>query len=208
MKKEIVIATGNLGKLDEFRKILGNENYCFKTLSEIGFNDEIIEDGDTFEANAIIKAQIVTAYCKNQFPDKSFFVLADDSGLEVDALGGAPGIYTARFAGVGASDEENLTKLLDALVDKENRFAKFVCVLALHTPTGQLETYRGEIKGVIAQTPRGDHGFGYDPIFAPIREVHGELNHEKTFAQMSHQEKKADSHRGRAIQKLAKSKAM
>tara|TARA_B110000483_G_C18126759_1_gene515928 strand:+ start:743 stop:1360 length:618 start_codon:yes stop_codon:yes gene_type:complete len=202
MSKEIVIATGNPGKLDEFRKILGSETFHFKTLKDIQFHADIVEDGDTFEANALIKARTI-----HQFHGGS--VLADDSGLEVDALGGAPGIYTARFAGVGASDEANHQKLLKELqgvTEDSDRGAKFVCVLAFINDQGEEFLFRGEVPGLIVRKPRGDQGFGYDPVFAPIRiNEQGQESTEKTFAQMSHQEKKADSHRGRAIAKLSKS---
>lgn len=194
MKKQLLIATGNPGKTEEFKKILGTEEFEFLTLKDIGFHDEIIEDGTTFEANALIKARAVSKHY-------SGYILADDSGLEVDALDGAPGIYTARYAGVGASDEENYSKLLKALEGNSKRGAQFVCVIAIKTPQGQEATFRGEIKGEIQTSPRGEEGFGYDPIFAPMTKEGAPL----TYAQMSHEAKKADSHRGRAIERLSQS---
>lgn len=194
MKKQLLIATGNPGKTEEFKKILGTEEFEFLTLKDIGFHEEIIEDGTTFEANALIKARAVSKHY-------SGYILADDSGLEVDALGGAPGIYTARYAGVGASDEENYNKLLKSLEGNPSRGAQFVCVIAIRTPLGKEATFRGEIKGEIQSHPRGDQGFGYDPIFAPITSEGTPL----TYAQMSHEAKKADSHRGRAIELLSQS---
>lgn len=199
MKTEILIATGNPGKTEEFRKILGDENFNFLTLKDIDFHDEIIEDGDSFEANAKIKAIALQDHY-------SGYILADDSGLEVEALGGAPGIYTARYAGIGATDQENYQKLLDDLKGETNRKACFVCVLALLSPDRELNLFRGEVPGWIQESPRGEQGFGYDPVFAPERESELQAQtSQKTFAEMSHVEKKSDSHRGRAIQQLASS---
>ncbi len=188
MKQVIVIATGNQGKLKEFYKILGEELFEFKSLKDIGFDDEIIEDGNTFEANAIIKAEVVRKF--SNLP-----VMADDSGIEVEALNGAPGIYTARYAGENATDEENNAKLLGALETSSNRNAQFVCALCYIDATGTQTVVRGEVKGTIMQKGIGNMGFGYDPLFAPI-------GSEKTFGQMTMEEKKSLSHRGEALKKL------
>jgi len=190
VKQTIVIATGNQGKLKEFYTILGSERFEFKSLSDIGFHDEIIEDGDTFEANAIIKAHAVRAFC--DLP-----VMADDSGIEVDALGGKPGIYTARFAGENATDLENNEKLLHELSENSNRGAQFVCALCFIDALGNETVVRGEVKGSILESPVGDRGFGYDPLFVPVGTT-------MSFGQMSMEDKKALSHRGEAIKKLKK----
>ncbi len=155
-------------------------------LRDLDWHDEIVEDGATFEANALIKARAV--YAKHQLP-----VLADDSGLEVDALGGAPGIYTARFAGIGATDAQNRELLLQKLQDlpSEARGAKFVCVLAWIDADGREFLFRGECLGRILESEIGDQGFGYDSLFAP-------QGHQQSFAQMDPMQKKGFSHRGAA----------
>ncbi|MGL1903890.1 MAG: RdgB/HAM1 family non-canonical purine NTP pyrophosphatase [Fibrobacterales bacterium] len=188
MKQTIVIATGNQGKLKEFYAILGSDNFEFKSLKDIGFTDEIIEDGDTFEANARIKAVAVQKFC-------NLPVMADDSGIEVDALDARPGIYTARFAGEHATDQQNNDKLLSELSGNTNRGAQFVCALCYLDGTGSETIVRGEVKGSIVVSPRGIHGFGYDPLFVPNE-------YDKTFAEMSMVEKKSLSHRGEAIKKI------
>lgn len=188
MKQTIVIATGNQGKLKEFYTILGDEQFEFKSLKDIGFTDEIVEDGDTFEANAKIKAHAVHSFC-------NLPVMADDSGIEVDALEGRPGIYTARFAGVGATDDENNQKLLKELYGNENRGAQFVCALCYLDCDGNEVIVRGEVRGSILQKEIGDNGFGYDPLFMPD-------GYDRSFGQMTMQEKKSLSHRGEAIKKI------
>lgn len=192
-KQHLVIATGNAGKVKEFLNILGDDCYTFLTLRDIGFADDIVEDADSFQGNALLKAQAVAAFLAVRYPD--YAVLADDSGLEVDALGGAPGIFTARYAGVGASDEQNYRKLLDALQGNANRGARFRCCLCYVAPGAEPRFYEGECRGEILQAPIGDHGFGYDPVFRPLGES-------RSFAQMEHAEKKAMSHRGAAIHKM------
>ncbi|MGL1936562.1 MAG: RdgB/HAM1 family non-canonical purine NTP pyrophosphatase [Fibrobacterales bacterium] len=188
MKQTIVIATGNQGKLKEFYAILGSDNFEFKSLKDIGFFDEIIEDGDTFEANARIKAVAVQTFC-------NLPVMADDSGIEVDALDARPGIYTARFAGEHATDQQNNDKLLNELSGNTNRGAQFVCALCHLDSNGAETIVRGEVKGTIVEEPIGDQGFGYDPLFIPN-------GSEKTFGQMGMVEKKVLSHRGEAIKKI------
>lgn len=190
----LVIATGNKGKLKEFIKILGETQYQFLTLGDIGFSDPIVEDGSTFEENARIKARVVATFLQAQ--GKHWTVLADDSGLEVDALGGAPGIYTARYAGEKASDADNIQKLLSELQGNSQRKARFVCALCWHSSTEE-KVFHGECPGTILTAPKGSEGFGYDPIFEPN-------GHTRSFAEMTHDEKKSMSHRGFALQELKK----
>ncbi|MBQ9757401.1 MAG: XTP/dITP diphosphatase [Clostridia bacterium] len=157
---KLVLASQNKHKAMEMQAILG-DGITLVTLDEVGCGDlEIIEDGETFEENAIKKA--VTVMEKTGLPS-----VADDSGLCVDALSGAPGVYTARFAGEGASDDENIEKLLSELdgVSEENRTARFVSVIALAVPNKEPITYRGEVNGRILFEKHGENGFGYDPVF-------------------------------------------
>jgi len=157
---KLVLASKNKHKAEEMQAILGDK-VTLLTLDEVGCGDlEIIEDGSTFRENAIKKA--VTVMEKTGLSS-----IADDSGLAVDALDGRPGIYTARFAGEGASDNENIEKLLSELsgVSEENRTAKFVSVIALAVPNQEPVTYRGEVSGRILFEKHGKNGFGYDPVF-------------------------------------------
>lgn len=194
MKQQtLVIATGNPGKVQEFQNILGTEHFVFKTLRDIHFHQEIQENGDSFTANSLIKAQAVRDFLDQQALD--WPVLADDSGLEVEALQGAPGIFTARFAGEGASDEANYQKLLHELKEQSNRQARFVCVLTYLASGQKAQIFRGSCPGSILEAPMGTQGFGYDPVFQP-------QGHTRSFGQMTHQEKKTLSHRGEAIQQL------
>ncbi|MBQ7036027.1 MAG: XTP/dITP diphosphatase [Clostridia bacterium] len=183
--KMLVIATGNMGKLKEFRRIL--PSFSFTTMKEAGFSGDIEENGKTFEENALIKARAVCAATGKA-------AIADDSGLTVDALGGAPGIYSARYAGEGASDRDLYQKLLREMesVPEGERTAAFVSVIAYVTPEGEEKTFRGECSGVIAHAPHGENGFGYDPVFF-VPEIG------KTFGEMDAEEKNAISHRGRAL---------
>jgi len=191
-KTTLIIATGNAGKVKEFQKILGDTLYDFKTLRDIGFTSEIVEDGDSFGENAAIKARAVVDYVKAKgIPG---IVLADDSGLEVTALDNEPGIFTARYAGIGASDEANYQKLLRNLKDKTDRSARFVCWLCWYDGY-TLKLFDGTCEGHILQAPRGTEGFGYDPVFEPN-------GYKRSFGEMTHDEKKALSHRGAAIKKL------
>lgn len=163
------------------------------SLDDLGVAGDPTEDGSTFEANARIKARFALA--ATGLPS-----LADDSGLEVDALGGRPGVHTRRFAGPNATDAENNAKLLRELagLPPERRSARYVCVLALALPDGRLVTRRGTSRGRIATEPRGTGGFGYDPIFEPVGEPPGG----RTFAVFSEQEKHRISHRGRAARRM------
>lgn len=185
----LVIATKNKGKIKEFREIL--QGLPFEILSLMDFPQcpEIIENGSSFQENAIIKAETLRDYTEHT-------VLADDSGLEVDYLGGNPGIYSARFAGEGASDEANNQKLLGLLSDVswEQRGAQFTCVIAISRPHNETVVVQGRCRGMIAREPRGDLGFGYDPLFF-LPEF------EKTFSQLGPDIKNKISHRGNAMKK-------
>ena len=187
-KMKIVFATNNQNKLIEVRKILGNQ---FKVLSleDIGCHDDIPEKGQTLEDNALIKAQ----YVYNKYHVDCF---ADDTGLEVDVLGGAPGVYSARYAGgAGHDSQANMTKLLHELENNNNRRARFRTVIALII-NGKTKTFEGIVNGEIITQRRGGEGFGYDPIFQPE-------GYNKTFAELGTDIKNQISHRARAVQKLA-----
>lgn len=185
----LVVATKNPGKLREIREILGSEVRLLSLTDFPGVGD-IAEDGRTFEANAIKKALAVANHTGH-------VSLADDSGLEVDALDGAPGVYSARFAGEEATDEQNNVKLLQLLEDipDEQRTAHFRCVIAVCAPDGSVETAEGKAEGRILQCPRGTGGFGYDPLFL----VSGLR---RTFAELPPAEKNRLSHRGKALQSV------
>lgn len=187
MKKEIVIATTNTGKLKEFAHYLEGQ-FSLLGLKDIGFDQEIIEDGHSFAENALIKARAIAA-----FSGKA--VLADDSGLEVLALEGAPGIYSARYAGPGCTDADNVQKLLTELDSVKDRSARFYCALAFIDESGHESVFGGEVRGRIRNSCAGEQGFGYDPIFEA-------LGQERTFAEMTTAEKKALSHRGEALRKF------
>lgn len=189
---ELVLASGNPGKLREIRAIMEPLGVVVLPAAELGFDQEVAETGDTFEANALLKARAVCAALGRP-------ALADDSGLAVEALGGAPGVYSARYAGEKADDASNNQKLLEALarVPIERRQAAFVCVMACVRPDGAELTTEGRLTGVIAERPAGEGGFGYDPLFL----IPGDG---RTVAQLSAGEKNAISHRGRALARLAK----
>ena len=187
-KVKIVFATNNLNKLTEVRKILGNK-FQVMSLSELGCHDDIPEKGQTLKDNALIKAQwIYDKYHVNCF--------ADDTGLEVDALGGAPGVYSARYAGgEGHDSEANMKKLLSELDATDNRKARFRTVIALIID-GKVTTFDGIINGVITRERKGGEGFGYDPIFQPD-------GYNQTFAELGTDIKNQISHRAKATKKLA-----
>ena len=193
---KIVLATRNQGKIEEIRALLKGEEIRggveIHSLKDYPHVPEIVEDGATFSENARKKALIV-AQLTGQI------AVADDSGLEVVALGGAPGVYSARFAGEGASDSANIKKLLELLRDipSEKRGARFVCVMALATPGGEVSLVEGECRGMIAMEERGMSGFGYDPLF--IVSGYGE-----TFAELGSEVKNKISHRARALSKLCR----
>ena len=183
--KKLVFASHNHHKLEEMRAILSD--YEIVGLHDIGCDEEIVEDGTTIEENAIIKAN----YVKEHYHLDCF---ADDTGLEVEALDGAPGVYSARFAGENCSFQDNVDKLLHALEHETNRKARFRTVVALNLGEKQY-LFEGIVEGEILRSPRGGDGFGYDPIFQPE-------GYEETFAEMPLAEKNKISHRGRATAKL------
>ena len=189
---EIVFATGNKNKLREFREMLESDDVSIISQKEFENYPEVIEDGQTFEENALIKARTIAQHAGR-------ITIADDSGLEVDYLKGAPGIYSARFAGEDADDDKNNQKLLKDLegVPLGKRGAQFSCVIAVVSPSGEERTVRGEYRGCIIEGYRGQAGFGYDPIF--LDKVSG-----LTYSEMSAQQKNSISHRARAIIELKK----
>ncbi len=183
---KLVFATNNKHKLQEVRDILGSRVEVL-SLSDINCYDDIPETADTLEGNAIMKAR----YIYDKYGVDCF---ADDTGLEVEALNGAPGVYSARYAGDGHDSEANMNKLLQNLTDKNNRFAQFRTVIALIIK-GEEYHFDGIVKGEITKEKLGDSGFGYDPIFIPE-------GFSKSFAQMTNDEKNSISHRFRATEKL------
>jgi len=185
LDRPIVLATRNEGKIREFRRILADFPIEIKSLEDFGPIPDVVEDGETFEDNAVIKARHTARIL-------GLPAIADDSGLEVAALGGAPGIKSARYAGEAADDREKNLKLLNALEGIEDRKARFVCVLAIAVPRGPALIYEGICEGAIALEMKGGNGFGYDPVFyfPPLG---------KTFAELSADEKNRVSHRGKAL---------
>jgi len=193
MPQTVVIATGNAGKVSEFNTILKDGTFSFLASKDIGFYEEIEETAQTFKGNAEIKAKAVFEYVSSKHKD--YWVIADDSGLEVEALGGRPGVFSARYAGENASGKDRYTKLLKEMEGLANRNARFVCCLCLIRPGSPPEFFEGECKGTILAEPRGNGGFGYDPVFLP-------QGYTKGFGEMSDKEKNALSHRGRAIKNM------
>lgn len=183
---EIVFATANPNKVREIKEMLP-DNYSIKSLADIGCHEDIPETSPTIEGNAILKAK----YVKEHFGLDCF---AEDTGLEVEALDGAPGVYSARYAGPQKNAEENMRLLLERLAPHPNRKARFKTVIALIMGE-ETFTFEGIINGHIAQKRSGEGGFGYDPIFIPEK-------HQTSFAEMDKNEKNAISHRGRALVKL------
>lgn len=183
---KIVFATNNPNKLKEIQTLIPKEIEII-SLKEIGCTEDIPETGDTLEANAFQKVH----YVKEKY---NYDCFADDTGLEIDALNGAPGVYSARYAGPEKSAEANIEKILNELQGKENRKAKFRTAIAL-TLNDEEHLFEGEINGHISKVKQGNEGFGYDPIFIPE-------NDKRSFAQMSMEEKGTISHRGRSVKKL------
>jgi len=185
-------ATNNAKKLKEIQRILHALGHDAKTLKELGISIEIEENGTTFAENALIKAKTIAEICNMP-------TISDDSGLEVDYLDGAPGVYTARYAGEGCSDDDNIDKLLAALegVEKEKRTARFVSSVCLYIPRGngrdEYEICSGRCEGWIGWERMGDGGFGYDPVF---------MVGDRSYSEMDAREKDAISHRGRALRLL------
>ncbi len=184
--KNIVFATNNAHKLREIRQLLSHVVEIV-SLKDIGFDKEIPETGDTLKENALQKAQ----YIHNEFKVDCF---ADDTGLEVDALNGAPGVYSARYAGEGCTYEDNVNKLLLEMKDAPVRTARFKTVVALIL-NGKIWYFEGSVEGEIIKEPRGVKGFGYDPVFLPA-------GYQQTFAEMPSELKNSISHRGKAVEKL------
>ena len=184
--EKLVFATINEHKLSELRQIIGG-SFELLSLSDIGCHDDIPETADTLEGNALQKAR----WIKERYGYDCF---ADDTGLEVDALGGQPGVYSARFAGPGHDSKANMAKLLAMLEGEENRRARFRTVIAL-IKGGETHLFEGIVDGEIMKFPSGSEGFGYDPVFRPE-------GWEMTFAEATPDEKNAVSHRGRAVAKL------
>lgn len=193
MKKRIVFATGNQNKMREIRMILADLGVEIYSMKELGVDIDIEENGKTFEENAEIKARAVAQI----LPDD--IILADDSGLEIDYLGKAPGVYSARFAGEDTPYDVKNRLLLDKLngVPEEQRTARFVCVIAATFPDGEVETVRGTMEGIIGHEIEGENGFGYDPIFV-IPECGC------TTAQLDPVKKNELSHRGKALRAMRK----
>ena len=188
---DLLVATRNAHKTEEIQRILGPQ-FNVTDLAAHPEIPHIAESGTTFQENAILKAVAVS----KRMPG---FVIADDSGLEVEALGGAPGVHSARYAGMNATDQEKTDKLLEELTrvgaTKNARRARFRCVLALAYKGNVLGAFEGIIKGQIADRPRGSHGFGYDPIFMPE-------GFQQTFGELAPAEKNQLSHRARALERL------
>jgi XTP/dITP diphosphohydrolase len=188
MHSELLIATNNAGKMRELNGLLADLPLSLRQLSEFPTIKEVEETGKTFAENALLKARLYGR-------QTNLWTLADDSGLEVDALDGAPGVLSARYAGPNASDEERNARLLAELssTDDGQRTARFNCAIALHDPaSGAEEVFDGTCEGRIAKHPRGRHGFGYDPLFIPTGYAH-------TFAELSEAVKQQISHRARAL---------
>ena len=181
----LVIATRNKGKKQEIKELLKDFPVEIKNLDDFGPIPHLEEDGDTFDENAYKKASFSARIL-------GLPALADDSGLIVEVLGGAPGIHSARYAGENATDEQRYLKLLDDMEGKSNRKAAFECVISVAVPTGPALTYQARCEGLIATEPAGSNGFGYDPVF-----FYTPLN--KTFAQITGDEKNRISHRGKAL---------
>jgi len=184
----LVIATRNKGKTQEIKDLLKDFPVDIKNLGDFGPIPKLEEDGDTFDENAYKKASFAARILGQP-------ALADDSGLVVEALGGAPGIHSARYAGENATDEQRYLKLLEEMKGKSNRRAAFECVISIAVPTGVALTYEARCEGLISQKPEGSNGFGYDPVF-----FYPPYN--KTFAQITREEKNRISHRGKALAEL------
>jgi len=188
----IVFASRNEGKIREIRSLLADTDITIRSLEDYSSAPDIVENGETFYENAMKKAKIISESLGET-------VLADDSGLEVDCLGGRPGVRSARYAGEDSSDEQNIQKLLQELrgIPKEKRGAAFRCSLVLYRPDGFFESFEGSLRGQITEEPVGEGGFGYDPVFfLPERGV--------TVAQLSHEVKNRISHRADAVNQFKK----
>lgn len=190
MKRKVIFATSNEGKMKEVRSILEDLGMEVFSMKEAGIQVEVVEDGSTFEENAVIKAAEIAKKCGE-------IVLADDSGLEVDYLNKEPGIYSARYMGEDTSYKIKNQNLIDRLegVEDEKRTARFVCAIAAAFPDGTVEVTRGTIEGRIGYEEKGDNGFGYDPIFYVPE-------YGCTTAELTLEQKNESSHRGKALRKM------
>jgi XTP/dITP diphosphohydrolase len=188
IERPLVLATRNEGKISEFNDLIAGFGIEIKSLKDFGPIPLVEEDGTTFEDNAYKKASFTAKVL-------GLPALADDSGLMVEALGGMPGVRSARYAGEGAADRENNHKLLEVMRDVNKRNANFMCIIAIAVPAGPALIYEGRCDGHITREPMGQNGFGYDPLFyfPPLK---------KTFAQMGPEEKNQVSHRGKAMAEL------
>ena len=191
-KPKILLATNNRAKVKEYAKLLQGIPYRIVSLEDVNISEQVAETGTSFEENAILKA-------KRYAEMSGLITIADDSGLEVDALGGEPGVRSARYAGEGASDKERIDFLLNKIVDVpwEKRLAQFRCVIAIAYPDGEVQICQGQCHGILTFKPLGDNGFGYDPVFY-LPDLH------KTMAELSMSEKNAISHRGQAADEARK----
>ena len=188
LDRPLVLATRNEGNLAEFKHLVADFDIVIRSLKDFGPIPPVIEDGETFEDNAVKKASFTARVL-------GFPALADDSGLMVEVLDGMPGVLSARYAGEEATDEENNLKLLRTMEGKTNRKASFMCLIAIAVPSGPALIYEAKCEGVIARELKGGKGFGYDPLFyyPPL---------EKTFAELTTEEKNLVSHRGKAMAEL------
>ncbi len=190
MKQILVLASTNKGKTREIRDLLKDYPLDIKNLTDFGPIPPVIEDGATFDDNAYKKASFTARVL-------GYPAMADDSGLCVEALGGAPGVRSARYAGDHATDADNVARLLTDMEKCENRRAAFECVISIAVPTGAALTYEGRCEGILTRAPAGDNGFGYDPLF-----FFPAFN--KTFAQLTMEQKAQVSHRGIALKQVAR----
>ncbi|MFC4184783.1 XTP/dITP diphosphatase [Saccharococcus thermophilus] len=190
--KQVIIATKNAGKTREFQALLGKRGVEVKSLLDFPDCPDVEETGSTFAENAILKAEAMARYFNTM-------VIADDSGLSIDALGGRPGVYSARYAGEEKNDQKNIAKVLSELegVPFAKRTARFHCALAVAAPGRRTTVVEGTCEGYITEKPQGENGFGYDPIFYIPQKG-------KTMAQLSAEEKNQISHRAKALEKLDK----
>ena len=191
MKRKVIFATGNANKMREIREILGEEDFEILSMKEAGIDIDIVEDGATFEENSLIKSRAIAAVAKDAI------VLADDSGLEIDALNKEPGIYSARYMGEDTSYDIKNANLIERLdgVEKQDRSARFVCAVSAVFPDGEDAVVRGTIEGYIGWEPMGTNGFGYDPIFYL-------WDKDVSTASLSPEDKNAISHRGQALRMI------
>ncbi|WP_081822007.1 RdgB/HAM1 family non-canonical purine NTP pyrophosphatase [Pseudobutyrivibrio sp. LB2011] len=191
MKRKVIFATGNTNKMREIREILGEEDFEILSMKEAGIDIDIVEDGATFEENSLIKSRAIAAVAKDAI------VLADDSGLEIDALNKEPGIYSARYMGEDTSYDIKNANLIERLdgVEKQDRSARFVCAVSAVFPDGEDAVVRGTIEGYIGWEPMGTNGFGYDPIFYL-------WDKDVSTASLSPDDKNAISHRGQALRMI------